>query len=112
MDTTLITPLVTFALGVVSGICGLLAAVYAGKVELKKRKPEAVTHNCRIAKLDVFTFITGDKRLTPPVCPYLDGSDSITCLFDQETNSEAMKMKQAGKGKCYIARFMLKYELE
>jgi hypothetical protein len=63
------------AVSFIGGVLGLWTAVATGKVELRKRRPETITHCCRLARLDVYTFIKGDKRQTPPLCPYLDASN-------------------------------------
>lgn len=96
----------------VGGVLALWAAVVTGKVELKKRKPETITHCCRLACLDVYTFIKGDKKQTSPLCPYLDPVDYITCHFNPDDDRlDALKMKEVNKNQCYIARFNDKFDL-
>jgi len=110
MDALQVLGLVAVAL--VGGVLGVLTAVVTGKVELRKRKPETVTHGCRLARIDVYTFIKGDRKQTPPLCPYLDPSDHITCHFSpKEDCSDALSMKEVNKGQCYIARFTDKFDL-
>ena len=102
----------------VAGGLSLWVAVYTGRIELKKRKPETIPHNCRISKLDVYTFITGKKTQTPPVCPYLDTSNYVTCHFSVENDNNSpyarnvRKMKRVGENKCYIALFSREFGLQ
>lgn len=113
MDNNVLIAIISLLGGVATGILGLWVAVYTGKVELKKRAPETITHHCRIAKFDIYTFITGKKTQTPPVCPYLDGSDHITCHFIPNIDQgDVLKMKEANSSKCYIALFARKFDLE
>ena len=113
MDTKVLVDIISLLAGFVIGVLSLWVAVYSGKIELRKRKPEAVTHGCRVANLVVYTFITGKKTQTPPVCPYLDTSDHITCLFSPESHhADALKMKGINKDKCYIALFARDFDLE
>ena len=101
-----------------AGVLTLWGGVYTGKIELKKRKPETVPYQCKLSKLDVYTFITGKKTQTPPVCPYLDTSDYVTCHFSVENDNDSpharsvRKMKQVGENKCYIALFSREFDLE
>ena len=100
------------AVSFVGGVLAIWAAVVTGKVELKKRKPETVTHECRLMRLQVYTFIKGDKKQTPPLCPYLDSSDYVTCHFNPEDNRpDARAMKEVNEGQCYIALFTDKFDL-
>jgi len=107
----------TLAVASIAGAATLLGAIRAGKVELKKRKPETITHRCRLADLDVYTFIKGDKKQTPPLCAYLDHSDDITCCFNPEFHrtpvfeEDARRMKEINENRCYIARFNDKFDL-
>jgi len=108
----------TLAVAAIGGAVTLVAAILAGKVELKKRKPETITHQCRLSSQDVYTFIKGDKKQTPPLCAYLDPSDYVTCRLDPENHSaedsskvNALKMKEINQDQCYIARFNEKYDL-
>ena len=122
MDLTpeLLTPIATFAGGLVAGAVALGVAVYKGKVELKKRKPEAVAHRCRVCDLDVYTFITSDNKHTPPACTFLDPSDySCNCdpdLLKATKDPSTVQLMQAAKkaqaqvsdadqyyGKCYLS---------
>lgn len=100
------------AVSLVGGVLGLWAAVVTGRVELKKRKPETVTHECRLTCLQVYTFIKGDKKQTPPLCPYLDPSDYVTCHFNPGDNRpDVHSMKEVNGGQCYIALFTDKFDL-
>jgi hypothetical protein len=100
------------AVAFVGGVLSLWVAVYTGKIELKKRRPETITHECRLIHLQVYTFIKGDKKQTPPLCPYIDPSDYITCQFDPgEDRTDALRMKEINKGKCYVAQFTDKFDL-
>jgi len=108
----------TVAVAAISAVGALVVAIYAGKVELKKRKPETITHQCRLLSQDVYTFIKNDKKQTPPLCAYLDPPDYVTCRFDpkqhcQEGSSKdsALKMKEINRDQCYIAHFNEKYDL-
>jgi hypothetical protein len=82
VDSIVLAAIVGVLSAFVTGALQVWAAVRAGIIELKKRKPEVVTHQCRIAELDVYTYITGRRKHTPPPCPYLDVSDYETCRFD------------------------------
>ncbi len=96
----------------VGGMLALWAAVFSGKVELKKRKPETIVHRCRLADLDVYTFIKGDKKQTPPLCSYLDSSGYISCQFEPSGDKpDIVKMHRVNNGKCYIACFNDKFDL-
>ena len=105
------------AVSSITGLVTLLAAIRTGKVELKKRKPETITHHCRVADLDVYTFIKGDKKQTPPLCAYLDPSNYVTCCFDPDhhyteaVKPDALRLKEINQNQCYIARFNEKYDL-
>ena len=100
------------ALVLVGGVLTIGTAVVTGQVELKKRRPQTITHHCRLAGLDVYTFIKGDKKQTPPLCPYLDPSDYITCQFNPDGNRlDVLMMKEVNEGQCYIARFTGKFDL-
>lgn len=61
MDAKVLVSIISLLAGFVSGVLSLWVAVYTGKIELKKRKPEVVSHGCRVANFDVYTFITGKK---------------------------------------------------
>lgn len=105
------------AVSSIAGVVALLTAIRAGKVELKKRKPETITHRCRLADFDVYTFIKGDKKQTPPLCPYLNPSDYIACCFEPEhhctesVKTDVLRMKEINQNQCYIARFNGKFDL-
>lgn len=107
----------TIVISAITGLVTLLVAIRTGMVELKKRRPETITHNCRLINIDVYTFIKGEKKQTPPLCPYLDSTDYISCKFDPEYYKEellmtkAKNMKEINKNKCYIALFNDKYDL-
>ena len=105
------------AVSAITGLVTLIVAIRTGKVELKKRSPETVTHECRLFRLQVYTFIKGDKKQTPPLCVYLDSSNYITCCFDPEYHRDenlrntALRMKEINHNQCYIALFNEKYDL-
>jgi len=105
------------AVSLVGGAVTLLVAIRTGKVELKKRKPETIMHQCRLAHHNIYTFIKGDKKQTPPLCAYLDPSDYMTCHFDPEYHhtedlkTDALRMKEINQNQCYIARFNEKFDL-
>jgi hypothetical protein len=107
----------TIAISAITGLVTLVVAIRAGKIELKKRSPETIAHNCRLIDIQVYTFIKGDKKQTPPLCPYLDPSSYLTCSFDPEFHSDqylkmkAKRMKEINQNQCYIARFNEKYDL-
>ncbi len=105
----LVTNVVLVILG---GGLTIVTTLVNGKVELRKRRPETVTHHCRLAKLDVYTFIKVDKEQTPPLCPYLDPSDYITCQFSPDHDRpNALEMKEVNQGQCYIAHFTNTFDL-
>jgi hypothetical protein len=116
MSDIAIVALISLLGGVAAGILGLWTAAYTGKVELKKRKPEQLTHQCRLWRHDVYTFTTGSKKQTPPACPYLDVTDYITCQFPPGEGDlfdvDVYHMKRVNEGKCYLACFSREFSLE
>ena len=121
MDAEVVAVFVGFLIGIVLTI---ITALATGVVELKKRKPEAITHHCRVASLDVYTFITGKKTHTPPVCPYLDPEDYRSCQFEDAqhrvpqtqatpvVSPQTRAMQIVSQGECYIALFSQEFNLE
>ena len=90
-----------------------------GEIELKKIKPEAIAHRCRVMDADVYTYITISRKHTAPSCPFLDMEDLKTCIFNpieacadkSPRQRSALAMKAANNGKCYLALFASKNTL-
>jgi hypothetical protein len=112
----LITACITGFVGFAGALLGLFAPSITAWAELKKRKPETITHYCRVAQFDVYTFTKPNNKQTPPVCLYLDSSDLMTCHINPNSIPDNYKGRYIEGNtdfrKCYIALYAEKVNLK
>lgn len=104
------TAWVAIAAGIGTFLGSLVGGIFNYLTTIGQRKPEVIQHQCRLSRLDIYTYITGRKRQTPPACVWLDQEDQLTCQYDPSSNTE-IQMKALHRNYCYLAYHAGRHDL-
>ena len=88
-------------------IFGIIVSFLVGYFLQKlKNRPQPISHKCRLAEIDVYTYFDSSNKPSKPACILLTPEGDCKLLKGESNIDPAIKESLSfHKGKCYLAQW-------